>query len=87
MPEDGNMDLKAVKIIKDKLCVKINGRICANVSKQKSYLKNGETISSPKDSTEVLLNILMIDSVERRDIYFLMYQVRVYMQICPKIIE
>ena len=44
--EDKKRALEAVNLIKKKRCGKIKGRTCANGSKQKKYLKEGETISS-----------------------------------------
>ena len=41
-----------VNIKKEKRCGKIKGRTCADVSKQKRYLKEGESVSSPTLSLE-----------------------------------
>ena len=51
-PKDNTMEeekqaLEAVNLIKKKRCDKLKGRTCADGSKQKIYLKHGETISSP----------------------------------------
>ena len=60
--------LEAVNLIKKKRCGKIKGRTCADGSKQKSYLKEGENISSPTVSTESLIATLVIDAMEKRDV-------------------
>ena len=58
--------MEAVNLIKNKRCGKIKGRTCANGSKQKKYLKHGETISSPTLSLEVIIRKLIMDANERR---------------------
>ena len=55
-------------MIKKKRCGKIKGRTCADGSKQKRYLKHGETISSPTVSLEAILGTLIIDAKEDRDV-------------------
>jgi hypothetical protein len=62
--EEKRRALEAVNLIKKKRCRKIKGRTCANGSKQKKYLKHGETISSPTVSNEALLGTLVIDVLE-----------------------
>jgi hypothetical protein len=66
--EEKKRALEAVNLIKKKRCGKIKGRTCANGSKQKKYLKHGETISSPTVSNEALLGTLAIDALEERDV-------------------
>ena len=59
--EDRRKALEAVNIIKEKRTGDIKGRICADRSKQKKYLKRGETILSPTVSLEALTGTLAID--------------------------
>jgi hypothetical protein len=66
--EDKKRALEAVNLIKKKRCGKIKGRTCTNGSKQKKYLKHGETISSLTVSNEALLGTLVIDALEERDV-------------------
>jgi hypothetical protein len=66
--EEKKQALEAVNLIKKKRCGKIKGWTCANSSKQKKYLKHGETISSPTVSNEALLGTLVIDVLEERDV-------------------
>ena len=60
--------LEAVNLIKKKRCGKLKGRTCADGSKQKRYLKHGETISSPTVSLESIVGTLLIDANEGRDV-------------------
>ena len=66
--EEKRRALEAVNLIKKKRCGKIKGRTCANGSKQKRYLKHGETISSPTVSLEAIVGTLLIDAKEGRDV-------------------
>ena len=66
--EEKGRALEAVNLIKKKRCGKIKGRTCANGSKQKRYLKHGETISSPTVSLEAIIGTLLIDAKEGRDV-------------------
>ena len=66
--EEKRRALEAVNLIKKKKCGKIKGRTCANGSKQKRYLKHGETISSPTVSLEAIIGTLLIDVKEGRDV-------------------
>jgi len=59
--------LEAVNLIKKKRCGKIKGRTCADGSKQKRFLKHGESISSPTVSLEAIVGTLLIDDHEDRD--------------------
>jgi len=43
--EEKRSALEAVNLIKKKRCGKIKGRTCADGSKQKRFLKHGESIS------------------------------------------
>ena len=47
---------------------KIKGRTCANGSKQKKYLKHGETIPSPTVSLEAIIGTLLINENKGRDV-------------------
>ena len=60
--------LEAVNLIKEKRDGKIKGRTCANGSKQRQYLKEGETVYSPTCTTESLMATLIIDAMEKRDV-------------------
>ena len=66
--EEKRRALEAVNLIKKKRCGKIKGRTCTDGSKQKRYLKHGETISSPTVSLEAILGTLIIDAKEDRDV-------------------
>ena len=44
--------LKAVNLIKEKICGKIKGRTCANGGQNKRYLKEHESVYSPTCLTE-----------------------------------
>ena len=66
--EEKKRALEAVNLIKEKRTGKIKGRTCANGSKQKRYLKRGETISSPTVSLEAMTGTLAIDIKEDRDV-------------------
>ena len=59
--EDKMKALEAVNLIKDKRNGKIKGRTCADGSKQKNCLKEGESISSPMVSLEALFCTLIVD--------------------------
>ena len=56
--------LEAVSLMKEKRTGGIKGRVASNGSKQKKYLKEGESISSPTVSLEALLMTLIIDVFE-----------------------
>ena len=60
--------LEAVNLIKEKRDGKIKGRTCANGSKQRQYLKDGENVYSPICATESLITTLIIDALEKRDV-------------------
>ena len=60
--------LEAVNLIKEKRDGAIKGRTCANGSKQRKYLKEGETVYSPTVATEALMATLVIDAMEHRDV-------------------
>ena len=66
--EEKHQALEAVNLIKEKRCGHIRGRTCANGSKQRQFLKEGESITSPTVSLEVLLGTLMIDAYEGKDV-------------------
>ena len=60
--------LEAVNLIKEKRDGSIKGRSCANGSKQRKYLKEGESVASPTVSTEANISTLVIDAFEGRDV-------------------
>jgi len=60
--------LEAVNLIQEKRSGKIKGRTCADGSKQKRYLKEGESIASPTVSLEAIMTTLVIDAYEKRDV-------------------
>ena len=69
MTEDEKMKtLEAVNLIKEKRDGSIKGRSCANGSKQRKYLKEGESVASPTVSTEANLSTLVVDAFEGRDV-------------------
>ncbi len=49
-------------IQKRKNNVKIKGRTCANGSKQRGYVKEGENVASPTVSTEAFVTSMVIDA-------------------------
>ena len=67
-PQDKEQALEAVNLIKEKRCGKLKGRTCANGSRQRKYLKEGEDYASPTASLESILTTLVIDAWEERDI-------------------
>ena len=60
--------LDAVNLIKIKRDGKIKGRSCLNGSKQRKYLKQYESVTSPTASLEGLLASLVIDAFEEREV-------------------
>ena len=66
--EDVRQALEAVNLIKEKRCGKLKGRTCANGSRQRKYLKDGEDFASPTASLESILTTLVVDAWEDRDI-------------------
>ena len=66
--ENKRQALGAVNLIKEKRCGKLKGRTCANGSKQRSFLKDGEDFASPTASLESILTTLVIDAWEKRDV-------------------
>ena len=58
--------LKAINRIKDQIDGIIKERTCENISKQRIYLKDGETLSSPTVSTEALFTTLVVNSYKGR---------------------
>ena len=57
-----------MKLIKEKINGIIKGITCANGSKQKRYLKEGEIVASPTVSIEVLFTTLVIGTYEVREV-------------------
>ena len=69
MTEDEKLKtLEAVNLIKEKRDGTIKGRSCANGSKQRKYLKEGELVASPTVSTEANLSTLFVDVFEGCDV-------------------
>ena len=60
--------LNAVNLIKKKIDGSIKGRTCADGSKQHKYLKEDESIASPKVALESLITTLVIDVFEHRNV-------------------
>ena len=60
--------LESVKLIKEKRNGIIKGITCANGSKKKRYLKEGEILASPTVSIEVLFTTLVIGAYERMEV-------------------
>ena len=60
--------MEAVNLIKEKRDGKIKGRTCANGSKQRQYLKDGENVYLPTCAMESLMTTLIIDALEKRDV-------------------
>ena len=60
--------MEAVHLIKEKRDGKIKGRTCANGSKQRQFLKEGETVASPAVSMEGLLLTFLIAAYEGRKV-------------------
>ena len=67
-PLDRNKKLENVNVIKEELCVKIKGRTCTNVGKQRKYLKPDEIVYSPTCSNEALMATLVIYVMEQSDV-------------------
>ena len=66
--EDKAKALNAVKLVKLKIDGKINGRTCADGSKQKRYFGKDESVASPTVSLESLFTKLVIDVYEEHNI-------------------
>ena len=64
--EEKAQALEAVNLIKQKRDGRIKGRTCADGSKQRKYVKDGEIASSPTASLESIMATLIIDSYEKR---------------------
>ena len=60
--------MNAVDLIKVKQNLEIKGRSCANGSKQRLYLKEGESVASPVASTDAIFTTFMIDAFEEREV-------------------
>ena len=67
-PEQKKQALAAVNLIKLKRNGNIKGRTCANGSKQRRYLRDGESVSSPTVSLEALITSLITAAIEERDV-------------------
>ncbi len=66
--KDKTEALDAINLIAEKRCGKIKGRTCANGSRQRKYVKDGESFASPTASLESILRTLVIDTFEGRDV-------------------
>ena len=82
--QESNGALEAVNLIKEKRDGKIKGRTCADGSKQRQYIKEGENMYSPTCSTESLMATLVVDAMEKRDVAILTYQELLYRLKCLK---
>ena len=60
--------LEAVNLIKEMGDIDIKGRTCADGSRQRRFLKEGEEYSSPMASLESIMTTLTIDAKEERDV-------------------
>ena len=56
--------MNALHFIEENSCVKITGRSSADGSKQKRFLKDGESITSPTASLEAINATWIIDAYE-----------------------
>ena len=56
--------MNAVNLIEEKRDGRIKGRTCVDGSKQRLYLKYGDTVASPTVSLEGLIPILTIEIME-----------------------
>ena len=65
---DRKKTLEAVNLIKEKRCGKINESTCANCSKQIKYIKVDDNVYSPTCSTKALMETLVIDAMDQRDV-------------------
>ena len=60
--------MEAVHLIKEKRDGKVKGRTCANGSKQRQYLKEGDTVVSPAVSMEGIFLTFLIAPYEGRKV-------------------
>ena len=67
-PLEKAMVLPAVNLIKEKRSGDIKGRTCVNNSKQRKYLKQDESVSSPTTNFEYLVTTLLIDACGQKDV-------------------
>ena len=58
--------LEAISLIKEKRSRVVKGCTCANGSKQRKYLKEGESVASPTVSVEAMIVTFLIDAHEGR---------------------
>ena len=54
--------LRALNLIKEKRSRELKGRSCVNRSKQRRYLKECESVSSPTDLLELLITTFLVDA-------------------------
>ena len=66
--QDIEQALEAVTLIEKKRDGRVKGRVCANGSKQRKYLKEGESVASPTVSVEALITALLIAAHEGREV-------------------
>ena len=67
-PENKKQALEAVHLIKEKRSGEIKGRTCADGSKQRHFLKDGESMASPTVSMEALFLTFLIAAYEDRQV-------------------
>ena len=60
--------LNAINLIKEKRDGTIKGKTCADVSIQRQYLREDESVASPTVSLEGFFVTLVIDTYEGRDV-------------------
>ena len=66
--EDRKKSLEEENLIKGGNVLNLKGITCANGSKQKSCLKEDETVYSPTYLTDSLMSTLLIYDMEQRDV-------------------
>ena len=66
--KDKRTALDAVNLIKVKNNGTVKGRTCANGSKERYYLAEGDSVASPTASLEAIISTLLIDVYEGRDV-------------------
>ena len=59
--------INLITLIKEKMCIKIKSRSCADGRKQRKYISKEES-ASPTVQMESLMLSLLIDGFEKRDV-------------------
>ena len=77
--------LESVKLIKEKRNGIIKGITCANGSKKKRYLKEGESMALPTVLLEVLFQTLAINACKGREIDTSDVPGAYFMRICKRV--